>query len=41
MRVWFREIGEGLDGRLISEALQSGPIVIFDEADEEGIALFV
>src|SRR3954454_2200205 len=39
--VQSREISECLNRRAISEALQSGAIVIADEADEEGVALFV
>jgi hypothetical protein len=41
LRVQSREISECLNRRAISEALKSCPIVIADEAEEEGGALLL
>ena len=39
VRVWSRQIGKGLDWRLVAEAFEAGSIVVVDELAEEGVAL--
>src|SRR5947208_13572338 len=39
VRVWSREIGERFKGSDITETFEAGPIVISDEAVEEGVTV--
>ena len=41
VRVWSREIGEGLKGSKVAEAFEAGAIVVSHETVEEGVAIGV